>query len=107
VLMRGDIYRLKAARDAAGHEQQGRRYAVIVQSDDALLSTVLAAPTSTSARPSSFRPQIELDGVCTCVMVEQLAAIDPDKRLGTFAGRLSVAEMRAVDDALRVLLALD
>jgi len=35
----------------------------------ALLSTVLAAPTSTSARPGSFRPEIELDGIRAAVLV--------------------------------------
>ena len=105
--MRGDIYRLKAPRKAVGHEQQGRRYAVLVQSDDALLSTVLAAPTSTSASPSRLRPEIELDGVRTLIMVDQMAAIDPELRLGPFAGRLSADELLAVNRALRLILALD
>ena len=37
--VRGDVYRLRAARDAVGHEQQGPRYAVVLQSDDLNLST--------------------------------------------------------------------
>jgi mRNA-degrading endonuclease toxin of MazEF toxin-antitoxin module len=40
-------------------------------------------------------------------MVEQLAVVDSQKRLGQYAGRLSHAEMAAVDDALRAVLALD
>ena len=60
--MRGDVYELKASRDARGHEQRGNRYAVVVQSDLLPLSTLLVAPTSTSARPTSFRPEIEIDG---------------------------------------------
>lgn len=105
--MRGDLYRLKAPRDARGHEQAGTRYAVVVQSDDVLLSTWLIAPTSTGRRAASFRPEVEINGVNTRVMVEQLAAIDPTVRLGEFAGRLGHADMQAFDIALRAMLAVD
>ena len=105
--VRGDLYRLKASRDARGHEQAGARYAVVVQSHDLPLSTWLVAPTSTGRRAASFRPEIEIDGVPTRVLVEQLCVVDPQVRLGEFAGRLSAAELRAVDDALRAVLALD
>ncbi len=40
-------------------------------------------------------------------MVEQLTVIDPQARLGEFAGRLDDIEMRAVDAALQAVLALD
>ena len=105
--MRGDLYRLKAPRNARGHEQTGSRYAVVVQSDDLPLSTWIIAPTSTGRQSASFRPEIEIDGRKTRVMVEQLTVIDPQLRLGEFAGRLATSEMRAVDDALMAVLALD
>jgi mRNA interferase MazF len=105
--VRGDLYWLKAPRDAQGHEQSGARYAVVVQSDDLPLSTWVVAPTSTGRREASFRPEIVVDGTKTRVMVEQLAVVDPQKRLGEYAGRLSRAEMEAVDGALRAVLALD
>lgn len=104
--MRGDIYRLRAPRDTAGHEQRGPRYAVVVQSDHLPLSTWLVAPTSTGRRGASFRPEIEFNGQRTRVMVEQTGAVDPQVRLGDFAGRLSPDEMRAVDDALLDVLGL-
>lgn len=105
--MRGDIYRLKAPRDALGREKSGPRYAVVVQSDDLPLSTWLVAPTSTSRRAASFRPEIEIDNVVTRVMVEQLTVIDPELRLGEFAGRLSSLELGQLDRALRTVLSLD
>jgi len=105
--VRGDLYRLKAPRDARGHEQVGTRFAVVVQSDDLPLSTWLVAPTSTGRRAASFRPEIEIDGVATRIMVEQLTVIDPEVRLGEFAGRLSTAESREMDTALRAVLGLD
>lgn len=105
--MRGDLYTLKAPKDVRGHEQTGARYAVVVQSDDLPLSTWIVAPTSTGRRAASFRPEIEINGSKTRVIVEQLTVIDPQTRLGEFAGRLDSAEMHAVDVAVQVVLGLD
>ncbi|MGH3249831.1 MAG: type II toxin-antitoxin system PemK/MazF family toxin, partial [Trebonia sp.] len=63
--MRGDLYRLRSGKDAADHEQGGPRYAVAIQSDRILLSTLIVAPTSTSAQSAVFRPEIEMDGTQT------------------------------------------
>jgi mRNA interferase MazF len=103
--VRGDVFALKAPRDAVGREQQQRRYAVVVQSDDLPLSTWLVAPTSTSARPATFRPEVAVNGESTLVLAEQTAAIDP-QRLGTQVGRLSLGELQQVDAALRLVLSL-
>jgi mRNA interferase MazF len=104
--VRGDVYQLRAPRNARGHEQQGRRYAVVVQSDDLhALSTWMVAPTSTSAREATFRPSIEIAGAPTRVLVEQTCAVDPS-RLGEQVGHLAVDELRAVDAALRLVLSL-
>jgi mRNA interferase MazF len=100
------VYELRAPRGARGHEQRGNRYAVVVQSDLLPLSTWLVSPTSTSARPASFRPEIEVAGKTTLVLVEQTAAVDPE-RLGQLMGHLSPAESAAVDGALRVVLGLN
>ena len=103
--MRGDVHELKAPRDARGHGQRGNRFAVVVQSDLLPLSTWLVAPTSTSARPTSFRPEIEIDGKTTYVLAEQAAAVQPE-RLGRIVGHLSHTEMMAIDAALRIVLDL-
>ena len=103
--MRDEIYRLREVRDSRGHEQSGSRYAVVVQSDLLPLSTWLVAPTSTSARPASFRPEIEVQGCLTRVLAEQTAAVDPE-RLGAAAGRLTLQELRQVEAALRLVLSL-
>jgi len=102
---RGDVHRIKLPA-RRGREQHGPRYGVLVQADELLgLSMVLVAPTSRSARPASFRPEIEIDGERTRVLVEQMRALDLE-RLGELAGRLSAEEQRAVDDALGLVLAL-
>jgi mRNA interferase MazF len=105
-VVRGEIFALPAPRGRRGHEQRGARFAIVVQADEFLgLSTVLVAPTSSSARAASFRPVIRIDEMETRVLVEQATVVDP-QRLGQSAGRLDATELRAVDDGLRLLLGL-
>jgi mRNA interferase MazF len=105
-MVRGEIFRLRIPRGTRGPEQRGVRYAVVVQADELLaLSTVLVAPTSTLAPPRSFRPTIEIGGTATRVLVEQTTAVNPE-RLGASAGRLSAAELAALDAALVSVLGL-
>jgi mRNA interferase MazF len=101
--VRGDLYRLRPAKDAVGHERRAPRYAVAIQSDAILLSTLIVAPTSTSAQPAIFRPEIEMDGARTFVLVDQMRAVDAS-RLGDFAGRLDAAETGEVDRAIQLIL---
>lgn len=105
-MVRGEVFRLPAPREVRGREQRGARYAVVVQADELLgLSTVLVSPTSASARAASFRPAITVKGEETRVLVEQTAVVDPT-RLGRSAGRLDAQELRAVDEALMLVLGL-
>lgn len=105
-MVRGEIFRLPSPRGARRREQRGARYAVVVQADEFMsLSTTLVAPTSTSARPATFRPAISLDDTETRVLVEQTTVVDPE-RLGRSAGRLDTDELRAVDDALALVMGL-
>ena len=104
-MTRGDVFRVRLAK-GRGHEQRGPRYAVIVQADKLLgLSTAIVAPTSQRAAPATFRPEIEVAGEATRVLVEQLRAVDLD-RLEKHAGRLTAEELRGVDAALELVLAL-
>jgi mRNA interferase MazF len=105
-MVRGEVFRVPARRGTRGHEQRGARFAVIVQADEFLdLSTTLVAPTSTSARAASFRPAIIVERRETRVLVEQTTVVDP-QRLGRSAGLLEANELRAVDDALSLILGL-
>jgi len=105
-VVRGEIFRLPSPRGARGREQRGARYAVVVQAEEFLdLSTTLVAPTSTGARPASFRPTISLKDEHTRVLVELTTVVDP-QRLGRSAGRLDAGELRAVDVALALILGL-
>lgn len=68
-------------------------------------SVVLVAPTSRRARAASFRPEIEVAGETTRVLVEQVGAVDV-RRLGDLAGHLSREELWGIDDALLTVFGL-
>ncbi len=104
-MLRGDVYRFRLPK-GIGHEQHGDRYGVVVQADEFLPRlVVVVAPTSRSARAASFRPEAEVAGETTRILVEQIGAVDA-QRLGELAGHLSREEMWGVDDALLAVLGL-
>jgi mRNA interferase MazF len=104
-VVRGDVHAITRPRKR-GHVQQGRRYAVIVQADDLLaLSTVVICPTSRSSFPSSFHPEITLLDEPTQVLCEMVGTVDA-RALGERLGHLAFEEMRAIDDALLLVLDL-
>jgi len=90
----------------ARQADRGRRYGVIVQANELLpRSAVLVAPTSPSARAASFRPEIELLGETTRVLVEQAGVIDAG-RLGDLVGQLTPEQQWGIDEALTTVLGL-
>lgn len=104
-MVRGDVHAISLPR-RRGHVQHGRRYAVVVQSDDLLaLSTVAVCPTSSSAPAASFHPEIALGDEPTHVLCEMIGVVDA-RALGERVGHLTTDEIRAVDDALTVVLDL-
>lgn len=104
-MVRGDVHEITLPRKR-GHVQQGRRYAVIVQADDLLtLSTVAICPTSRSAFPASFHPEITLLDQPTQVLCEMVGAVDA-RALGEQVAHLSRGDLRAIDDALLLVLDL-
>jgi mRNA interferase MazF len=104
-VVRGDVHAITMPRKR-GHVQQGRRYAVIVQADDLMtLSTILICPTSRSAFPASFHPEIMLLDQPTQVLCEMAGAVDA-RALGKRVGHLDMEGIRAIDDALLLVLDL-
>jgi mRNA interferase MazF len=102
---RGDVFALRLGR-GIGHEQHSARFGVFVQSNALLLrSVVLIAPTSRSAMPASFRPEIEIEGEATRVLVEKLGAVDVG-RLGGLVGQITLEEEWGIDAALLTVLGL-
>jgi mRNA interferase MazF len=65
----------------------------------------LVAPTSTTARPASFRPSVIIEGSETRVLVEQVGAVDVN-RLGDRIGHVTTEELWTIDDGLMTVLDL-
>lgn len=104
-LTRGAICGVRLGR-SSGHEQSGRRYAIIIQSDDLwLLNTVVVVPTSSSARSATFRPEVVVLGRRTRALCEQIRTIDA-QRIEGVVGMLSATELIGVEDALQLVLEL-
>lgn len=101
--MKGEVYRLPAR--GTGHEQKGRRFAVVLQPDWLALSTWIVAFTSTSARETSFRPAVAIADQKTLVMCDHLDTVDL-RRLTEPVGYLTSEERRRVDEALALVLDL-
>lgn len=105
MIFRGAIYEIKALPGARGNEQQGRRYAIIIQSDRFATSTITVALTSASAGPAIYRPEIEFDGAKCRILTDQIYSISPT-RLGDFKGGLEAHELADLDRALMLKLGL-
>lgn len=104
-MVRGDVHEITLPR-GRGHVQHDRRFAVIVQADDLLaLSTVVVCPTSTSTPHASFHPEVTIGDEQTRIMCEMVGAVDA-RALGSRVAHLTLDEMRGVDDALELVLAL-
>lgn len=104
-MLRGDVYRFRLPK-GVGHEQHGDRFAVVVQANEFLpRSVVIVAPTSLSARPASFRPEVAISGKATRVLVEQIGAVDA-QRLGDLVGHVTPEEQWGIDEALVTVLGL-
>jgi mRNA interferase MazF len=104
-VVRGDVHAIALPR-RRGHVQHGPRYAVVVQADDLLaLSTVVICPTSQSAPPASFHPELSIGDESTRVLCEMVGAVD-GRAIGDQVTHLSLEEMQAVEEGLQLILGL-
>lgn len=104
-LKRGDVHAARFGR-ARGRVQAGDRPAVVVQAHGmAHWSTVLVAPLSASAMPTSFRPAVTVAERESLVLADQLQPLDAD-RLGKRLGSLTADQMIEVDLCLKKVLGL-
>ena len=88
--MKGSVYSRRRPGDAQGHEQAGKRFAVVVlASRYAHLSQWLVVPTSTRAALAPYRPQIVVAGQRTLVLCDALISVSPTQRLGEVVDYLS------------------
>nr|WP_280176819.1 type II toxin-antitoxin system PemK/MazF family toxin [Stackebrandtia albiflava] len=100
------MYPIDLGDHKRGHEQRGRRFGVMVSVTQDTWSTVTVVPTSTSAQPSSFRPELVLLGRETRLLVDQIRSIDIRYVLGDPMDYLDRTEMAQLDYTLHRYLGL-
>lgn len=98
-MIRGAVYRIDLGRPR-GHEQRGRRLGLLVSPSESPLSVVTVIPTSTSAQPAVHRPELEIAGRPTRVLVDQIRSIDTEYVIGDPVDYLSRDELAEVELAL-------
>ena len=98
-MIRGAVYRIDLGRPR-GHEQGGRRLGLVVSPSDSPLSVVTVIPTSSSAGPSVHRPELEIWGRVTRMLVDQIRSIDIDHVVGDPVDFLNRDELAEVEVAL-------
>jgi mRNA interferase MazF len=106
-VIRGAVYPVDLGQDKRGHEQRGKRFGLVVsiQRDEA--STVTIMPTSTSAQASVFRPQLEIAGRPTRILVDQIRPIDTMYILGDVVDYLARDDMAQVEYVLARYFGMD
>lgn len=105
-MIRGGIYRVNLGDAKRGQEQRGKRFGLVISMTDMAWSVVTIIPTSTSAQPAVFRPEVELNGERTLLLVDQIRTIDTTYIFGEPVRHLSYTEMQQVEDALSHYLGL-
>ena len=98
-MIRGAVYRIDLGRPR-GHEQGGRRLGLAVSPSDSPLSVATVIPTSTSAGQSIHRPELEIDGRLTRLLVDQIRSIDIDYIVGDPVDYLTRDQLAEVDLAI-------
>jgi mRNA interferase MazF len=98
-VIRGAVYRIDLGRPR-GHDQGGRRLGLVVSPSDSPLSVAAVIPTSTSAGPSIHRPELEIAGRSTRMLVDQIRSIDVTYVVGDPVDYLTRDQLAEVDLAV-------
>lgn len=105
-MIRGAVYRVDFGDAKRGHEPRGRRFAVVMSPSSMPWSVVTVVPTSTSAQPAAFRPELEIMGTKTRFLVDQIRTVDAAYIHGDPVDYLERDEMAEVEHAVAHYLAL-
>ena len=98
-MIRGGVYPIDLGRPRS-HEQGGKRLGLVLSPSDSPLSMVTVVPTSTSADSSIHRPELEVAGRLTRVLVDQIRSIDLDYVVGDPVDYLTRDQLAEVELAL-------
>lgn len=75
-MIRGAVYRVDLGDAKRGHEQRGKRYGLVMSPSSMPWSVATIIPTSTSAQAAVFRPELEIAGSVTRLLVDQIRTVD-------------------------------
>lgn len=105
-MIRGAVYPIDLGDVKRGHEQRGRRLGLVLSIEQSAWSTVTVIPTSTSAQPSVFRPEVVIAGRATRILIDQIRAVDVSYVVGELVDYLSRDDMAQVEHGLSRYLGL-
>lgn len=98
-MIRGAVYRVDLGKPR-GHEQGGKRLGLVVSPSNSPLSVATVVPASTSAGHSIHRPELEIDGRRTRLLVDQIRSIDVDYVVGEPVDYLTRDQLAEVELAV-------
>ncbi|APU41751.1 type II toxin-antitoxin system PemK/MazF family toxin [Streptomyces sp. TN58] len=75
-MIRGAVYRVDLGDAKRGHERRGKRFGLVLSPSGMAWSVVTIVPASTSAQGSPFRPELEIAGTATRLLVDQIRTVD-------------------------------
>lgn len=104
-MIRGAVYPIDLGKPF-GHEQGWERYGLVISLGGGGWSVVTVVPTSTKAQPTVFRPEIEIAGNKTKLLIDQLRSIDVRRVKGDPVDYLPHMELREVEWILAEYLGL-
>ncbi|WP_367044418.1 type II toxin-antitoxin system PemK/MazF family toxin [Streptomyces sp. Je 1-332] len=99
-MIRGAVYRVDLGDAKRGHEQRGRRYGLVLSPTSMPWNVATVIPTSTSAQAAVFRPELEIAGTLTRLLVDQIRSVDVTYIHGDPVHYLDRHEMAEVEHAL-------
>ena len=98
-MIRGGVYQVNLGRPR-GHEQGGKRLGLVMSPSKSPLSVATVVPTSTSAGRSIHRPELEIAGRPTLMLIDQIRSIDLDHIVGEPLDYLTREQLAQVELAL-------
>ncbi|GAA2626559.1 type II toxin-antitoxin system PemK/MazF family toxin [Streptomyces vastus] len=105
-MIRGAVYRVDLGDAKRGHEQRGKRYGLVMSPSSMPWNVATVIPTSTGAQPSVFRPELDIAGTRTRLLVDQIRTVDVRYIHGDPVHYLDRDEMAEVEHALGRYLGL-
>ncbi|HEX7658998.1 MAG TPA: type II toxin-antitoxin system PemK/MazF family toxin [Pseudonocardiaceae bacterium] len=99
-MIRGAVYPVDLGDAKRGHEQRGRRFGLVISVEQKAWSVVTIIPTSTSAQPSIFRPELVIAGRETKILIDHIRTVDLSYITGELVDYLSRDDMAQVEHSL-------